>query len=789
MITNRDAQGRSFWTWGCVYAVCGALATPAIAQDFGDDPEFATDPAFGGTEDEIDGNVSVTEFLTVDLHVQDTDLAKVLQMLSIQSQKNIIVTKNVAGSVTAHLYDVTFYEALDAILNANGFGYIEEGNFIEVYTLEELAQIEQANLQMVHQRFELSYLNASDAAIFVTPLLSDDGSIAINGEAPDGFDPDESDGGRDTWAFSATLVVSDYPENVEAIAAMLDELDTRPKQVLVEATVLQTTLTEDNAWGVDWSLVGDVNFSNFTNPLSGVDDLLAGSDDGFQPSDNQAWNVRSNAGRTSGPGTLKLGVVSDDISVFMRVLDEVSDTTVMSRPRVMTLNRQRGEILIGRRIGYLSSTSTETSTTQTVQFLDTGTQLIFRPFVGKDGFIRMELKPSISEGVIRDVTGASGDTITVPDEITQELTTNVVVHNGHTIVLGGLFREETTLSRRQVPVLGDIPLVGAAFRGHDDSTRRSEITFLITPSIMNDEVLLADGRNELEMVERHRIGARKGVLPWSRDRLTAQHNMKAEEAMREGDRELALWHINQSLNLNENQPRIREMRERITGETEEWMNGAIFDTMLQDLMRERAMRSEPIVDAEEELVDPLAQEFAAAESDESEVVSDEDFETPAELAEAIEPADASLEPSNEPSVDEFDHTTGAAAFAGDEGDSEGVSVNPDDLLAEPTADDPGSVDEEFKEPVEAGVESAAPSFDWNELNETNELEGDAAPGPSFDDPFESMNQTEPAADTPGEQDAPQAQKSTGGITAGWHRFQVAFGLRDDASFAGVQTSK
>lgn len=581
----------SLRSYGLVCAACVGLASTASAQldlDSWAKAPPATPAANTDAGEDLEGQVAVSAYSTVDIHVQNTDLAKVLQMLSIQSQRNIIVSKNVSGTVSADLYDVTFFEALDAILNSNGYGYIEEGAFIKVYTLEELRTKREEARKQVSRTFQLSYLNATDASVFVTPLLSEKGTIAISADVAAGFKPDESDGGSDSWANYSTMVVHDFEENMDDIARLVDELDTRPQQVLVEATVLQSSLNEDNAWGIDWSILADVDFLDFGNPLSTVDNLLSGAGDGgFQPGDNKAFAGRSNVGQTSRAGGLKIGVISDDISVFLRVLDEVTDTTVLSRPRVLAVNRNRGQILIGRRIGYLSTTSTETSTTQTVQFLDTGTQLIFRPFIGKDGFIRMELKPSVSEGIIRDVTGSDGSTFTIPDQITNQLQTNVVVKDGHTIVLGGLFREETTLTRRQVPILGDIPVIGAAFKGKEDATRRSEITFLITPSIMKDEVLMAEGDRANELVDDARFAARNGVLQWSNDRLTSNHNLMAQEAIAAGDFELALWHIDLSLHLHPNQPLVIEMRERLLGKSDKWFNGS----MMRHLTDERIKSS------------------------------------------------------------------------------------------------------------------------------------------------------------------------------------------------------
>jgi hypothetical protein len=223
-------------------------------------------------------------------------------------------------------------------------------------------------------------------------------------------------------------------------------------------------------------------------------------------------------------------------------------------------------VLVGEKVGYLSTTSTETATTQTVEFLDTGTQLYLRPFVSDDGFIRMELKPQVSTAEIRTVTDSGGAAVTIPDELTNELVTNVMVRDGQTVVLGGLFREATTATRRQVPFLGDIPILGIPFRGHDDATERQEIVFLIKPTIVNDQVLIDQADRALATVERVRTGARKGLLPWSREKLTAMYNLEAERLFTQGEYKRALFKVQQSLSLNPLQPDAIQLRERLVGE-------------------------------------------------------------------------------------------------------------------------------------------------------------------------------------------------------------------------------
>lgn len=575
MNLNPISKGRRFfWPLGSICATCALLTSPAVGQNSG-----------GAASDE--NKVTVTDYGVVDLTVQDTDLAQVLQMLSMQSRKNIVTSKSVSGTVTANLYDVTFYEALDAILQANGYGYVEQGNFVYVYTQEELAQLEKAKRKTASRIFNLEYLSARDANDFITPLLTRDvGQSSFRGDVKPGFQPDKSDGGADDYAFGPKLVVNDYAEVLDTIGTLLAELDTKPQQVLIEATILQTSLDEANAFGVDFSVLGSVNFTDLTDPLSIVNNLLGGNDpnNGFQPADNSAQGIQSTVGGTAGPAGLKIGIVSDDISIFLKVLDEVSDSTVLARPKLMALNRQRAEVLVGARVGYLSTTATETTTTQTVQFLDTGVHLVFRPFISKDGSVRLELAPSVSEARLRNVTDAQGLQVTIPDELTNEVTTNVRVQNGQTLVLGGLFKESIVNTRRQIPYLGDIPVLGAAFRGVDDTIARSEIIFLITPSILEDDKLWELGRDTLGEVDAVQVGARNGVLPFSRDAITRSYNRDAMAAYENGDTKKALYYTNSSLRINPQQPEMIQFREKINGNQEQLEEYGVMERAFRKTM-------------------------------------------------------------------------------------------------------------------------------------------------------------------------------------------------------------
>jgi hypothetical protein len=167
----------------------------------------------------------------------------------------------------------------------------------------------------------------------------------------------------------------------------------------------------------------------------------------------------------------------------------------------------------------------------------------------------MELHPEDSVGNV--VNG-------LPSEQTTEVTTNVIVKDGHTILIGGLFREVTTDNRNQVPVLGDIPLVGAAFQGRDDRTVRQEVIILLTVHIVkDDEAYASAGEVVRQDIERMRVGTRRHLMWTGRERLAEAHYSKALEHFARGDMDKALWDVRMSLHNSPNFVSAIELKERI----------------------------------------------------------------------------------------------------------------------------------------------------------------------------------------------------------------------------------
>ena len=560
---------------GLSLGVFALTCVPVLADGFGQDGTAAA--AAKGLD--LSG-IEVDDFDTFNIQVQDTDLAQVLQMLALQGERNVIASRNVSAVITANLFDVTFEEALDAILKPNGFRWVEEGKFIFVYTQEEFARMEALDRKTESRMFELEHLSARDASEFATPLLSERGKLSFIGEVSGGIERDLGNMGGDNWAKAAILVVNDYPDRLERIAELIAEIDTSPRQVVVDATIASVAVVEEDAFGVDFSIMGNLDITKLVSPLGPVTDLLRGSGPLPQGATGStapiyadstpAWGTQSTPGNTkSGKSNFMVGLVAGDASVFVRALDQVTDTMVLARPRIMALNRQRAQVMVGKRVAYLSTTATDTTSTQTVQYLDTGVKLMIRPFIAKDDTIRMEVYPSVSSAELRKIrNGGFGNEIEVPDEFTNEISTNVKVRNGETLVLGGLFQEQTTIQNSQVPFLGDVPLLGAAFSGHDNNVSRREIIFMITPKIVEDQLIAESGRQGIAFVNSLRAGMRDGLLPFSREKMSSQQNQDAFEAMKAGNSELALFHFDNSLRLNPGQPEVRRLRAEAAGESD-----------------------------------------------------------------------------------------------------------------------------------------------------------------------------------------------------------------------------
>ena len=512
---------------------------------------------------------------------------KALALLGSICGKNIVPSPNVDGLLAfRQLTNVTFDEVMDAILGDN-FKYENRGNLIRVYTKDEYDTIMADPDRMTYKVFTLYYISAAEAMNLVTPVLSGAKGASIQGSTPaenvvpTGDSISTGSGGGDTMALNDTIVIEDYPENIAEAEKMLKQLDVRPKQVLVEATILSANLTEGLELGVDLNFAAGISLTGSSSSAQiGTTESLSTST--TTPIQQIATGTAGSPIETSGFATIgdgfRVGVTSGDFAAVITALEQVTDTTILANPKILAVNKQLGIVYIGTKIGYTSQTTqTQTSTTQQVEFLETGTRLAFRPYIGNDGYIRMDIQPKDSSGTLKANN--------IPDEQSTELATNIMVKDGQTIVIGGLFRDVIVTSRKQIPLLGDLPLIGALFRSTSDSVQRQEVIVMLTPHII-DEANDTQSEARIDDIRRKRFGA-KNELQWAgKARLAEDRYSTAARYYIEGDTEAAMNELNYVLELRPSYLEAIRLKERIIAETRPDELDSIERIMLGNIERE-----------------------------------------------------------------------------------------------------------------------------------------------------------------------------------------------------------
>lgn len=556
-----------------------AQAEPAAAAEAV--PAPATKPGAPASTDLSATTAAVgADGMVEQFNAQDLDISTVLRILAERSKRNIVASKEVKGTVTVNLYDVTLHQALEAILEPNGYGYIEKGNFIYVYTQKELEEIRKRDRKPLNKIYKLKYVTAKDAGDMIKPLLSSNAVIALTPAPIAGVPSGTVETGGPAFATEEMLIVSDYKENHEDIDKALKEIDVRPKQVLIESTILRATLSDTNALGVDFIGLSGIDFSTLSSVAGG-----AGGGGSVSPRDvantfatENQFNIDTDFASQVPSGGLSIGFLGNNISVFIRALEEISDTNIVANPKIMALNKHVGRVQIGDELGYRGGrTSTTTSTTETVEKLETGVILTFRPFIMDDDYVRLEVVPEDSAGRIN----AAG----LPEKQKTQVISNLMLKDGRTAVIGGLFREQTTAARGQVPILGNIPILGVPFRRTNDTISRVETIILLTPHIINDDTsLYEESEKRQQDVQRMMLGNRAGLQPWGRERLATTWFNKALEAKARGNREKAIMYTDWALNTN---PRFLEairLREELTHQRLEEVDQSTISTFIRDVV-------------------------------------------------------------------------------------------------------------------------------------------------------------------------------------------------------------
>ncbi len=291
------------------------------------------------------------------------------------------------------------------------------------------------------------------------------------------------------------LVITDYPDKINDIIAVIESLDTMHRQVFIDCKILRVTLSDDFAMGIDLERIFRVNGSEI-----GVEEQFGtGFVDRsitFPTPDRDSITTASGFNSTGGGsgGVFTLGRIND-FRVVIRMLKEVGATKLLSEPRITVMNNEEAQIQVGTDEPFVTSSSTlNTSTTsvaEDIQFIEVGVLLSVTPTINDHGYVTMKIKPEVSQ-VSRTVTTSQSNQIPVVE--TSELETSVMVQDGITIVLGGLIREDRSKTVSKLPILGSIPVLGIPFRSTQTNMQQEELLVFLTPHIVSAEKDMFDPR-------------------------------------------------------------------------------------------------------------------------------------------------------------------------------------------------------------------------------------------------------------------------------------------------------
>jgi len=408
------------------------------------------------------------------LNFQDIEVRAVLQLLADFTGLNVVVSDTVSGSITLRMKNVPWDQALDIILKTKGLAMRQSGTVMLVAPSEELASREKQELEAQKQMSELSplrselvqvnYAKAQKLADILksdkNSLLSERGNITV----------DER---------TNTLLIRDTVDRLAEIHKLVGKLDVPIRQVLIESRIVIANDGFGKELGAKLGFRGFQKSGKSTFMTSGNAAGLDNSVAGFVAGQN--LNVNLPAGST-GAGSLALGMLTSNslLDLELTALQTEGRGEVVSNPRVITSNQKEATIEQGREIPYQQASS---SGATNVAFKKAVLSLKVTPQITPDDRIILDLnvsKDSVSEQIVNGV----------PAIDTRKVMTQVLVDNGETVVLGGIYEQEKSSNKTSVPFLGDLPLIGALFRTRLESDRKSELLIFVTPKILKEHFKL-----------------------------------------------------------------------------------------------------------------------------------------------------------------------------------------------------------------------------------------------------------------------------------------------------------
>ncbi|WP_062267221.1 type IV pilus secretin PilQ [Endozoicomonas arenosclerae] len=414
------------------------------------------------------------------LNFQDIEVRAVLQLIADFTDLNLVASDTVSGNVTLRLQNVPWDQALDIVLKSKGLDKRLEGNVLTVAPAEEIAARERQQLENDKQIRELApvytdliQINYADAAEIATVLAGEGEETSLLTER----------GSVQVVARTNSLLVKDTQEKLDELRALIQRLDIPVRQVMIEARIVNMNSDFTRDLGVKWSGATDLT-SNESGRAIGIGGggTTAGNAGGT-PSAGVGNNPFIDFGASgANAATLAIGFATNSTILNLELSAILSDGggETVSQPKVITADKTKAVIKSGKEIPYEEKTS---SGATSVAFKDAVLSLEVTPQITPEGSIIMEVT------VTNDSQGTDAPN-GVPTINKNEVNTQVLVRDGETVVLGGVFTQEKKKGTVKVPVLGDIPYVGRLFRKDTNSDTKTELMIFITPRVVNDNITL-----------------------------------------------------------------------------------------------------------------------------------------------------------------------------------------------------------------------------------------------------------------------------------------------------------
>jgi len=400
----------------------------------------------------------------ISVDFRETPIEDVLRVLARQADVDVVKSPKVTGNVTATLTDIPLAEALNNILSAHGYGYIATENMIRIVPQEDIFE---AREKIVSRVYRVTYADVAQVESALKKMVSANGSISAN-------------------AGTSNIIVTDMESKIVAIDAFLEEIDRVTPQILVEARIYDISSTDRLDLGIEWTAGRNTDYG--ANGISGMGDSSTLIPQGSRTDPHATGTFGGTVDKATGTdGVLRFGILNRhiNIDVLLRAEQEDIRAKLLANPRIMVLDNEQAQIKIVEEIPFQELTETSAGgSIGTTRFKDVGVELIVTPHLTRDKMIRLKINPRFSIRTGDVIIPGVNMNNPQPVVARRETTTTTLIQDGQTVVIGGLRKQDVSQQKNKVPVLGDIPLLGALFRFEGESTVNSELVVFITPYIV-----------------------------------------------------------------------------------------------------------------------------------------------------------------------------------------------------------------------------------------------------------------------------------------------------------------